>query len=89
MPFIDRESRELSPDKLMFSPIAGDRCYAHYKEMMAIWRVAPRWTTVDAILASYIPDQQKRAEFLAFMVFFNIHVMPYEEQKRKENGDIC
>jgi hypothetical protein len=87
MPFIKQEDRKKS--FLTYSQIPGERCYAQYKDMMAAWIASPRWATVDAILANYIPDQLKRAEFLAFLVFFNLHVIPYEEMKRKENGDIC
>jgi hypothetical protein len=86
MPFIPPEDR--SKEGLSYSPIPGERCYAQYKDMMDTWRASPRWTTVDAILADYITDPIRRAEFLAFLVFFQIHVMPYEERKRKENGDI-
>lgn len=86
MPFIKQEDR--NKEGLSYSQIAGERCYAQYKDMMDTWVRSPRWTTVDAILADLIPDATKRAEILAFLVFFSLHVVPYEEMKRKENGDI-
>lgn len=88
MPFIKQEDRAKNKVQLLYSVIPGERCYAMYLDMIETWRANPRWTTVDAILTNFIPDQQDRAEFLAFMVFFSLHVMPYEEQKRVENGDI-
>lgn len=83
MPFVTQEHRD-NPD----TSIPGDLCYVYYKFMMEEWKNSPRWTTVDKILKNMIDDPHQRAEFLAFLVFFNIHVMPYEQMKREENGDI-
>jgi hypothetical protein len=88
MPFVNKEHRE-SPDE----NICGDRCYLHYKWMMERWRENPRWTTIDEIYAKVSDLDQpsldwQRAKELAFMVFFNLHAMPYELKKQKENGDI-
>jgi hypothetical protein len=87
MPFVDKNHR-LNPD----INIPGDRCYLKYAQIMEMWRAEPRWTTVDEIYkwvkeAAEEPDMQ-RAKELAFMVFFNLHVMPYELKKMKDNGDI-
>ena len=83
MPFVTHEHR-LHPDL----NIPGDRCYVEYQKMMDFWRLSPRWTTVDALAKQFCPDEMERTLFLAFMVFFNRVVMPYEEQKVKEHGDI-
>ena len=83
MPFVELEHRE----KQDFE-VPGDRCYIEYRKIMTAWAASPRWTMVDAIAAQIWPDKWKRALILAFLVFFCLHVMPYEEKKRKENGDI-
>ena len=83
MPFVDRAHRE-KPDL----EIPGDRCFVHFKAMMAAWRDSPRWTTADDIASHLFPDEMKRAEFLAFLVFFNNIVMPYERDKEACNGSI-
>jgi len=83
MPFVDLEHRA-KPDP----SIPGDRCYEEYAKIMTAWRQAPRWATVDAIAAYIWPRKWDRALVLAFLVFFSVHVMPYEKLKRKENGDI-
>jgi len=83
MPFVTKDHRE--------EPClgcAGDRCYIYYQDIMKEWRANPRWTTVDIIAADLFPDELQRAHFLAFMVFFQMHVIPYEEQKRVENGEV-
>lgn len=83
MPFVDGEHRE-EPDMT----IPGDRCYVEYRAIMAKWKENPRWTTVDDIAQRIWPDPFKRAFFLAFLVFFELHVMPYEIRKQWQNGDI-
>lgn len=83
MPFVDRAHRD-KPDLT----IPGDRCYVYFKAMMAEWRKSPRWTTVDSIATRIFPNDMARAEFLAFMVFFNQVVMPYEKDKEAQNGSI-
>ena len=95
MPFIEQWRRDkinrLGLDSLaLITP--GDRCYVHYKRMVDAWNKEPRWTTAhvlarDAAMESTDPDENT-ASFLAFLVFFNTHVMPYELKKREENGDI-
>lgn len=87
MPFVNTEHR-LNPDR----SIPGDRCYLHYRWMMNEWKKEPRWTTADRIYDSVMRDEtsleEQRAKELAWQVFFNLHVMPYELQKIKEHGDI-
>lgn len=99
MPFIDQHARE----NLDFE-IPGHRCYAAYKQMMIAWHKEPRWTTADAICASrgdltnrlkakyqspYVTEYEWAiAVELAWQVFFQLHVMPYELAKIAENGDV-
>lgn len=66
----------------------GDRCFVEYRQMMKKWGSNPRWTTCDQILSTMFPDDTQRAFFLAFLVFFNLKVMPYERIKQRENGDV-
>ena len=91
MPFVDQEYRD-NPDM----EIPGDRCYLLYKELLDEWENSPRWTTVDTMLNDFlnnvdqgkVPKRHRAAAILAFMVFFQLHVIPYELKKREENGDI-
>ena len=84
MPFVDQEHRD-NPDR----EIPGDRCYVEYKKIMEAWNKSPRWRTVDKLVGETFGwGDTERAKFLAFMVFFNLHVMDYELKKREENGDV-
>jgi len=83
VPFVDKNHRE-NPDMT----IPGDRTYVEYRAIMARWRDNPRWTTVDKIAENLFPNPIKRAYFLAFLVFFQLHVLDYERLKREQNGDI-
>lgn len=83
MPFVSKEHRA-NPD----ATVPGDRCYMKYKQMISAWTASPRWTCVDQILEDFISDEDERAFFLAFLVFFSKHVMKYEDQKEAENGPI-
>lgn len=83
MPFVDQAHRD-SPDMM----IPGDRCYREYKYIMEQWDQSPRWGTVDRLAERLFPDSYERAHFLAFLVFFSREVMPYEEQKVRENGEV-
>lgn len=88
MPFVNEEHRN-KPDL----EIPGDRCYNYYKQFVDEWRANPRWTTVDTmyqwVLKSHDAEVKwETAKQLAWQVFFNLHVMPYELKKREENGDI-
>ena len=72
----------------------GDRCYVFYKAMVDKWKAEPRWTTVHEIYfkmnTGTIHNTQDDwiAQQLAWQVFFQLYVMPYELKKRNENGDI-
>jgi hypothetical protein len=96
VPFVTSDHRA-KPD----ITIAGDRCYLLYNSIMRMWNNSPRWTTIDAIykdlpyMAEFFvkhyggePKDWRAAADLAWMVFFNLHAMPYEWTKREENGDI-
>lgn len=97
MPFIKKERREVIEkhglrglDKIE----PGDLCYFHYKLMVDLWKTNPRWTTAHYIMKSFgltdpLPsDDDLIAAHLAWQVFFQLYVMPYELKKRAENGDI-
>ena len=81
----------------------GDMCYVHYKRMVEYWKANPRWTTAHEIYQAVMTKRWQMAfvdrltadqldyitaRELAWQVFFQLHVMPYEEEKRLENGDI-
>jgi hypothetical protein len=85
MPFVTKEHRDM-PDLT----IPGDICYLEYKKIIDEWKANPRWTTAHNITKKWfdIADDKDAAHLLAWMVWFNMHVMPYEEQKRKENGEV-
>lgn len=98
MPFVTQARRKQLDAKEIpshnFEP--GDRCYVYYKKMVDQWRESPRWTTAHTIYKSNFMPVAKEDSFidnyvarsLAWQVFFQLHVIPYEEQKRKENGDV-
>ena len=103
MPFITKEKREVLDyemehdyprlDKAIVAP--GDLCYIHYKKMVDKWKTNPRWTTAHEIFKE-VEDTQPYDrtnddwidKSLAWQCFFHYHVLPYEDQKRKDNGDI-
>lgn len=97
MPFITSEARRMT-DQIGPQEV-GDRCFLHYREMLRAWRASPRWTTAHEL---YV-DMRRRthgeigsersvddvaAHELAWQVFFQLHVMPYELQKRTLNGEV-
>ena len=74
----------------------GDKTYWFYKKMMDKWVTKRSWTTghniycsvVGAFNQNMMDNDTKRAHELAWQVFFQLHVMPYELEKIKINGDI-
>ena len=97
MPFIEQERRQTidaagleSLDKIQ----PGDLCYIHYKNMLDQWRENPSWTTAHEIYKHWFTntdpnyDDDAVAAQLAWQVFFQLYVMPYELEKRKLNGDV-
>lgn len=89
MPFIDKQSRFNIATGVRLPETPGELCYMEYVRILKEWRESPRWKTVDRLFREVVPGGDvDTAQRLAFMVFFVKHVMPYEEQKAKENGDI-
>lgn len=96
MPFIEQWRRNVIAQQGLEgleAVVPGDRCYVHYKHFVDEWNNEPRWATVHRLLMEmnniFFPtDDEEVAAALAWQVFFNIHVMPYELLKRAENGDI-
>lgn len=90
MPFTNKADRERTEKtlQLLNQLTPGDRCYVYYKQFMDQWNKEPRWTTMDKMASVLVPNNELRAQVLAFLVFFNLHGMEYETQKRKENGEV-
>jgi hypothetical protein len=93
MPFITQERREQIAAGTLAEFQPGDRCYIHYKRLVEQWHENPRWTTAHNLyksryeLSDYSDDDDAACE-LAWAVFFQLHVMPYEGEKQRENGDV-
>lgn len=95
MPFIIGERREMIKNNLLKDFQPGDYCYVYYKSMVEEWKANPRWTTAHNIYKKMkrypqfeYNEDKRRAHELAWQVFFQLYVMPYEEEKREQNGDI-
>ena len=97
MPFIKQERRAIINEKglhrlAQIEP--GDRCYVYYKQMVEAWKYSARWTTAHEIYKQWFTntdpgyDDDAVALQLAWQVFFQLYVMPYEIEKKKLNGDI-
>jgi hypothetical protein len=86
MPFITSEARRMTDQ--VGPQTRGDYCFLKYRAMIRAWRRSHRWTTVDELAESLFPESEKRAEFLAFLVFFLGTAWPYEQLKRIENGEV-
>ena len=86
MPFTPGEDRRKTD--AIGAVTRGDHCFLHYRTQLRAWRASTRWTTADELAENLFPDPNKRAEFLAFLVFFIKHVMPYEHLQCTENGEI-
>ncbi len=91
MPFIPKPERAtLNQGEPAFSP--GQRCFLEYQWMVTEWKADPRWTTADriyeAVQEQYEAKEFQRAKELAWQVFFQFYVLPYEMKKRWENGEI-
>jgi len=95
MPFINQVKRFKFERGDMFLMDYGDRCYVPYKKMVDEWRKEPRWSTAHKIYMGLtrmpigeMNEDDWVAAQLAWQVFFQLHVMPYELKKREENGDV-
>lgn len=95
MPFITHNERvELAEGKP--AETVGQMCYLEYKDMVEAWNKEPRWTTAHNIYKQLKHEQTVFVEDsdvlvateLAWQVFFQTYVMPYEREKEKENGTI-
>lgn len=97
MPFTTSEARRMT-DTIGPTEV-GDRCFLAYRQMLRAWRASPRWTTAHEIYRDTIlnlgEDRKSSpnvddiaARELAWQVFFQLHVMPYELQKRTLNGEV-
>lgn len=94
MPFI-KQWRRHAIDKHGLESLSviepGDRCYVHYRNMMRDWKDNRSWSTFHQMTKNMLNDineEESIARFLAWQVFFALNVLPYEIEKRKENGDI-
>ncbi len=90
MPFVTQEHRD-KPDLTL----PGDRCYVYYARMVYRWKENPRWSTVDEMYEKVLSStgefsilNDRVAIKLAWQVFFQKYVMPYENLKEKVNGTI-
>ena len=94
MPFLTKSRRTLIDANKVprdkWTP--GDLCYTYYKSMVDKWRANPSWTLADEIyrdtLRHNFTVEDSAAAQLAWQVFFQLYVMPYELKKRQENGDV-
>lgn len=103
MPFTTQDDRKKMDDYLKtgIKPAhitPGDWCYLFYAAMVKRWKADRRWTTAHKIFGDILDDIERKPEaqsreqhialVLAWQVFFQLHVMPYELEKRGQNGDI-
>ena len=57
--------------------------------MVEQWKESPRWKTAHNIYKHINNLNDTSAAYeLAWQVFFQLYVMPYELKKREENGDV-
>lgn len=93
------EAREQPNFKFFKSKeVPGNLCFLHYYDMVKQWKERPRWTTAHQIYKKVVESQLTSTENplsddrialeLAWKVFFQLHVIPYEREKQSENGDI-
>ena len=103
MPFITKDKRELVDKDVRFAEVPGDLTYYFYRKFINEWAKEKRWTTAHNIYKKYLIQIDHLYELkgtkwsthdtitalhLAWQVFFNFHVMPYEVEKEAENGEI-
>jgi hypothetical protein len=86
MPFVPKEHREPSHQPCC----VGDMCYVEYKKLIYQFRENRRWTNAHNMTKEFfgLDSDEKTARFLAWMVWFSLEVIPYEIEKRDENGNI-
>jgi hypothetical protein len=83
MPYILQERREVLDKYLYGLPAeigsAGDLAYVIYRLMLGYWRAAPsytRWAELRGIVDDQVDEFRRRV------------VGPYEDDKRRINGDV-
>ena len=85
MPFVKQECRAEGHQACA----VGDLCYVQYKKLVDEFKKNPRWTTVhDLFRETFEVDDAQAAKTLSWFVFVAKYVMPYEDEKEKENGSI-
>jgi hypothetical protein len=96
MPFTTPEARRMTD--ILGPKTLGDYCFLYYRPMVQAWKLSRRWTTAHELYRKMREethgDKGKLLEIdevaayeLAWQVFFNLHVMPYEIEKRTVNGE--
>lgn len=94
MPFTPIDRRQPMLDGTLTEIKPGDRCFKYYYPMVQAWKVERRWTTAHELYKAmlgrraYLILDDAVAEELAWQVFFQLHVMPYEIEMQAKNGDI-
>lgn len=93
MPFIPQKRRTWISEDTLGVPQPEDRCYVYYKEMIRKWKVYPSWTVAhhiywDVKLNTEEGYDNQFAKELAWQVFFQLEVIPYELRQREKNGDV-
>ena len=98
MPFTAIDRRVAAVNNTLTEWQPGDYCFMEYRWMAYKWKGSPRWTTADEIFGIVLLEtvryavmfqfKKLKALWLAWQVFFQLHVMPYELEKRAANGDI-
>ena len=93
-----KEDQYFSISKTKEGIQVGDRCFFYYQPMVDRWKANPCWTTAHEIYKEMMIKISSVLNFssyddiyayqLAWQVFFQLYVMPYELKKREENGDI-
>lgn len=85
MPFVAPEHRLPEHEPCC----VGDRCYWYYLDLITAWNKERRWTTAhNEFKRLFDCDDDQAARALAFFVFFAKKVMPYEDEKASQNGEI-
>lgn len=94
MPFTEQQRRQPMLDGTLQEPKPGDYCFKYYHPMVQKWKAERRWTTAHNIYKDMLKQRPYRvmdeavAEELAWQVFFQLYVMPYEHEARQRNGDV-
>lgn len=89
MPFIPMQERVRLADPKERPNKPGELCYLVYKNLVESWDKNPSWTLFHQMLgATFGWNDLQTAKVAALMVFFIEKIMPYEQIKKLEAGDI-